>query len=357
MRNLLMGVAAVTLAATGVLAQGQGQGRGNGNPAAERGPSMQEAGERGKGKAKRDDAAAERGPAMREAAERGNDKARRGNDERPSMQAAMRDNQGRANGKPERGDDKAMGQRGNPIPGRERAAQALRDGRPIDARLERRGGRQLDDGRRIFESPDERSWFGDYERRGLIDGCPPGLAKKNPPCIPPGLAKQDAASRYRTYDPGWWGLRGLGDGRYFYDDGFLMRLDGGRVAGFIPLLGGALSLGNQWPDYYAPQPLPRYFVDYFGLGADSGYRLADNVVYRVDPQTAAITSIAALLAGDDIRVGQPMPSGYDIYNVPYGYRTQYADGPDARYRYSDGYVYRIDPATQLVTAAIELLVS
>ena len=50
-----------------------------------------------------------------------------------------------------------------------------------------------------------------------------------------------------------------------------------------------------------------------------------------------------------------MPSGYDIYNVPYGYRDQYRDGPDARYRYSDGYVYQVDPTSQLIVAAIELL--
>jgi hypothetical protein len=50
-----------------------------------------------------------------------------------------------------------------------------------------------------------------------------------------------------------------------------------------------------------------------------------------------------------------MPPGYDVYNVPYTYRGQYADGPDARYRYSDGYLYQIDPTTQLVAAAIDLL--
>ena len=79
------------------------------------------------------------------------------------------------------------------------------------------------------------------------------------------------------------------------------------------------------------------------------------MLYRVDPQTSAITSIAALLTGDDIQVGSPMPMGYDVYNVPYPYRSQYADGPQANYRYSDGYVYQVDPETRLVAAAIELL--
>lgn len=33
------------------------------------------------------------------------------------------------------------------------------------------------------------SWR-DYDRRGLINGCPPGLAKKNNGCMPPGHAKR-----------------------------------------------------------------------------------------------------------------------------------------------------------------------
>ena len=50
-----------------------------------------------------------------------------------------------------------------------------------------------------------------------------------------------------------------------------------------------------------------------------------------------------------------MPLGYDVYNVPYDYRDRYADGPNANYRYSDGYIYQVDPTTQLIAAAIELL--
>jgi hypothetical protein len=41
--------------------------------------------------------------------------------------------------------------------------------------------------------------------------------------------------------------------------------------------------------------------------------------------------------------------------VPYDWRDEYVDGPDSLYRYSDGYVYQIDPKTQLVMAAIQLL--
>ena len=42
-------------------------------------------------------------------------------------------------------------------------------------------------------------------------------------------------------------------------------------------------------------------------------------------------------------VGQPMPLAYGAYNVPFDYRAQYYDTPDNMYRYSDGYIYRVDP--------------
>ena len=197
--------------------------------------------------------------------------------------------------------------------------------------------------------------FASIRGRGLIAGCPPGLAKKNPPCVPPGQVR----SAFRGYDrPDFWGLPWLGAGRYFYDDGFLVRLaPDGRIGGYIPLLGGALAIGNVWPTYYRPVAVPTYYESYYGLGPYSAYRYADNVIYRVDPETAAITSVAALLTGDDFVVGQPMPLGYDVYNVPYPYRAQYYDRPDALYRYSDGYVYQLDPETRLIAAAIELAVT
>jgi hypothetical protein len=193
--------------------------------------------------------------------------------------------------------------------------------------------------------------------RGLVDGCPPGLAAKNNGCRPPGQAKkEDGVWQNSLYRPDWWGLSNVGDGRYLYDDGYLYRLNNaGTVAGFIPLLGGALGVGNPWPSFYEPVPLPSYYQNYFGLGPSNSYRYADDVIYRVDPETAAITSIAALLTGDQFTVGQPMPLGYDVYNVPYAYRDQYFDSPDSMYRYSDGYVYQVDPETRLIAAAIELL--
>ena len=123
----------------------------------------------------------------------------------------------------------------------------------------------------------------------------------------------------------------------------------------MPLLGGALGIGNPWPTYYDPVPLPVYYQDYYGLGPPDAYRYADNVIYGVDPGSSAINSILALMTGDTFAIGQAMPIGYDVYNVPYPYRDRYYDSDDAYYRYSDGYIYQVDPETQLIAAIIELL--
>ena len=117
----------------------------------------------------------------------------------------------------------------------------------------------------------------------------------------------------------------------------------------------ALSPGAVWPAQYAYQPVPSYYTDYFRLNDPYDYRYANGALYGVDPRTQAITQVAALLTGQPITVGQPMPAGYDVYNVPYPYRSRYMDTPDGLYRYNDGYVYRVDPTTQLVQAAIQLL--
>jgi hypothetical protein len=217
-----------------------------------------------------------------------------------------------------------------------------------DDKRDARGWRN-NDSRRVVHVVDDR-----VARRKFVDGCPPGLAKKFNGCMPPGLAKQRVERR--CYQPDWWGYSYPRDGRYYYRDGYLLSLGGnGRIGGFIPLLGGALALGNPWPAYYEPRlTLDPYYVDYFGLGPVNSYRYADNVIYRVDPETTAIMSVAALLTGDQFTVGRPLPAGYGVYNVPYGYRDRYYDRPDALYRYSDGYVYQVDPKTMLIASAISL---
>lgn len=188
--------------------------------------------------------------------------------------------------------------------------------------------------------------------RGLIDGCPPGLAKRNNGCLPPGQERRIARARYENLFQSRFG-----DARARYEDGYLYRLDPrGAVLGYVPMLGGALARGAEWPARYAYEPAPAYYADYFGLDRDRyDYRYADGALYGVDPQTRQIAQIAALLTGQDWTVGQPAPIGYDVYNVPYQYRDQYRDSAEARYRYSDGQIFQIDPTTRLVMAVIQLL--
>jgi hypothetical protein len=195
----------------------------------------------------------------------------------------------------------------------------------------------------------------DVPRAVAIQGCPPGLAKKDNGCLPPGLARQ-IDRRDRTWDDWYWS-RNRDDGRWRYDDGYVYRIaDNGGVAGWLPVLGGALGLGSVWPQQYQYRPAPDYYTDYWRLNQPYDYRYADGVLYGVDPQTQAINSVVALLTGQQWNVGQRMPAGYDVYNVPYAYRDQYVDTADSWYRYNDGYVYQVDPTTQLVQAVIQLLV-
>ena len=211
--------------------------------------------------------------------------------------------------------------------------------------------------RELFQTRDGQPvvYFRRDETRGLIAGCPPGLAKKDNGCLPPGQARQIArAVGADRYD---WIWRGRDDAnRYQYRDGYLYRSNPqGSLLGWLPVLGGALSPGSAWPSQYQYQPAPDYYSSYFGLNRNQDYRYADGALYGVNPQTNTISQVAALLTGQNLGVGQRLPSGYDVYNVPYGYRDQYADTATSMYRYNDGYVYQADPRTQLITTVIQLL--
>jgi hypothetical protein len=97
---------------------------------------------------------------------------------------------------------------------------------------------------------------GDYGINGPIGygvgGCPPGLAKKNPPCIPPGQAKK---------------LYGVGQ---------------------------RLPLGYGTP--YAYNQIPYDVRSRYGLSPVGSYYYGDGYLYRVDPRTMLIQqAIAALI--------------------------------------------------------------
>lgn len=129
----------------------------------------------------------------------------------------------------------------------------------------------------------------------------------------------------------------------------------GAGAAHVPLLGGALAIGRTWPKSYPSVSLADWQRGYFGFDDPEDYRCADNVVYRVDRSTAAIQMVAAFLTGNEFTLGRTLPRGYDVYNVPAPYRDRYADSAAALYRYADGRIYRVDPATLLIAGTIDMI--
>jgi hypothetical protein len=129
----------------------------------------------------------------------------------------------------------------------------------------------------------------------------------------------------------------------------------GMVEDVIPTYDYGYGVGQILPASYGYYNVPYAYRSSFFDGDDYYYRYAPGAIYRVDRDTALITSVAALLTGG-LTVGQPLPVGYSAYNVPYAYRTTYYDRPDMWYRYNNGYIYSVDPTTQLVTAIVRALV-
>lgn len=319
MHKILPAAAALAVAfALPSAVEAQNNGRGNGGGHAE---GKGHGGDKARGGPQRQDGAGDRGRSG-EARGRGQDRADR------EMRPNVPDIRQMARGPEARDQDRGRGP--------DRDARRVRpDDRPAERILAQRAAA-------VFRgAPD----------RGLIDGCPPGLAKRNNGCLPPGQERKVARARYDWL----WDRDRNADWRY--DDGYLYRMDrSGSVLGWLPVLGGALAPGAVWPQQYAYQPAPQYYTDYFRLNDPYDYRYANGALFGVDPKTQAITQVVALLTGQPINVGQPMPAGYDVYNVPYAYRDRYVDTADSWYRYNDGYVYQVDPTTRLVQAAIQLLV-
>ena len=202
---------------------------------------------------------------------------------------------------------------------------------------------------------------------GLIDGCPPGLAAKNNGCLPPGQARKlvgavlPAALGANMLEGPFRQWYQDNDQYYYRNDGdYIYRVsrNGGLIDALIPY--GAQDfayypVGMNYPGDYNFYNVPDQFRPYYADSSDYLYRYGNNAIYQLDPQTNAIQSIAALLAGD-LAVGQPLPASYSMYNVPLAYRDRYYDSPDALYRYNDGDIYRADPTTQLITAVIDAIV-
>jgi hypothetical protein len=137
---------------------------------------------------------------------------------------------------------------------------------------------------------------------------------------------------------------------YDYDDGYLYQVnrDSNLVTALFPLLGGAFSVGQPLPYGYSSYNVPYAYRSLYYDTPDYGYRYGDGAIYRVDPDTQMISAVVALLTGQSFGIGQQLPMGYDVYNVPYAYRDTYYDTDDAWYRYDDGYIYQVDPYSRTI---------
>jgi hypothetical protein len=196
--------------------------------------------------------------------------------------------------------------------------------------------------------------------------CPPGLARKSPACMPPGQAKKlGLGDRFQSSwfqagrIPSWYSSFYPDTQDYFYrydDNGYIYRVDRDTslIEAIVPLFGGGFGVGQPLPAGYDVYNVPFQYRDVYADNDDYLYRYGDNAIYRVDSKTNLIESIVALLGGDVV-VGQPLPTGYDAYNVPLDYRDRYYDTDESLYRYADGNIFQVDPETMLVQAVVEML--
>lgn len=138
-----------------------------------------------------------------------------------------------------------------------------------------------------------------------------------------------------------------------YANGVIYYVDcrSGLIENFMPLYDNGYGVGQMLPSSYGYYNLPQQYRDLYYNSADTGYWYAPGAIYQYDQRTSLITSVAALLS-PGMSIGQRLPTGYNAYNVPLGYRDTYYDTPDNWYRYSNGNIYQVNPATQLVTALV-----
>jgi hypothetical protein len=185
-----------------------------------------------------------------------------------------------------------------------------------------------------------------------------------------------------SYVPSYWGLNSFypasygaygGYGGYGYGAGYgygynnlcnryeygvVYQVDcyTGLVQNVIPLYAGGYGVGQLLPSAYSTYNVPYQYRSLYYNTPDYGYWYAPGAIYQYNPQTSLITSVAALMS-PGFTIGQTLPAGYGMYNVPLAYRSTYYDTPTAWYRYNNGYIYQIDPTTQLVSAIVASLLT
>jgi len=242
---------------------------------------------------------------------------------------------------------------------RDRDRLVIRDGRRGDWNDRNRDRDTARDGWR-GDWGDRDRWTGVH---GLRDGCPPGLANKNPLCMPPGQYRKLQGSvlpaayadnvlprelRYLYPD----------SDRYYYryGDGYAYRVnrETNLVSALLPLIGASLGIGQQFPYSSPAYQVPSYYQPFYPATDRFEYRYANGYIYEVDRYTGAITDIIPQY-DHGYGVGQMLPASYSYYNLPQQYRQWYVDDDDYYYRYAPGSIYRVDRQTNLITSIVSLL--
>jgi hypothetical protein len=167
--------------------------------------------------------------------------------------------------------------------------------------------------------------------------------------LPVGYDVYNVPSAYRAsyYDtPDAW---------YRYDDGYIYQVDPASrlIEAQIPLSYGGYQVGYPVPAAYQGYAVPERYENLYYSAPGYDYRYFDGGIYAIDPNTQIVQSQVAVLTGQTFGVGQMLPVGYDVYNVPMAYRSQYYDTPSSAYRYADGYIYQVDRTTRLIQAVID----
>jgi hypothetical protein len=153
-----------------------------------------------------------------------------------------------------------------------------------------------------------------------------------------------------SYAYGGYGYDNLCN-RYGYGVVYQVDCYSGMVVNVVPLYAGGYGVGQMLPTAYSYYNVPVQYRSVYYDTPDYNYWYAPGAIYQYDPRSSMITSVAALLS-PGFTVGQQLPMGYDVYNVPYAYRATYYDTPTAWYRYNNGYIYQVDPTTRLVSAIV-----
>jgi hypothetical protein len=170
------------------------------------------------------------------------------------------------------------------------------------------------------------------------------------------------ASYMNSYVPAYYGFNSFYPdyndvcNRYYYGVVYQVDCDDGYVENVIPMYAGGYGVGQLLPSAYTYYNVPTQYRSLYYDTPDYGYWYSPGAIYQYDQRSSMITSVASLLS-PGFTVGQALPVGYNVYNVPYDYRATYYDTPDAWYRYNNGYIYQIDPVTQIVTAIVASLLT